>query len=339
MQLDLRTVTIKPLRQTFTHVARRIGGDKPASRYQEGTFDIQATMNFHYRPLWAPEYEIFDASRTAIQMADWYKLTDPRQFYYGSYTLARARMQEAAEADFALVEDRDLAASLPAAVRDKALRLYVPLRHVEWGGNTNSMFMAAYGYGTAFTAPCLFHAMDHLGMAQYLTRVGLTLGDEATLDTAKTAWLEGAEWQGLRKYVEDCFVVQDPVELFFAHSVVLDGLMFPLFFDEIDTHLATQGAGAVLSMLTRFEAEWFTETTKWVNAVVKTMAAESADNKAKIEGWVAHYLPLAAAALEGPATIAFGKDAPQVIGQLTEQFAARLAKLGVAVRAAELVEG
>ena len=35
MQLDLRTVTIKPLRQTFTHVARRIGGDKPASRYQD----------------------------------------------------------------------------------------------------------------------------------------------------------------------------------------------------------------------------------------------------------------------------------------------------------------
>ena len=34
MQIDLRTVSIKPLRHTFDNVARRIGADKPASRYQ-----------------------------------------------------------------------------------------------------------------------------------------------------------------------------------------------------------------------------------------------------------------------------------------------------------------
>lgn len=331
MQLDLRTVTIKPLRQTFTHVAKRIGGDKPASRYQEGTFDLQATMNFHYRPLWAPEHEIFDASRTAIVMADWYKLLDPRQYYYGSYTLARARMQEAAEADFALVEDRDLASSLPEAVRRLALDLYLPLRHLEWGGNTNCMSLAAYGYGTAFTAPALFQAMDHLGMAQYLTRLGLVLGDEAELAAAKQSWIAAPEWQGLRKYVEDCFVLEDWFELFTAHCVVLDGLLFPLFFGEIDSHLASLGGGAVLSMLTRFEAEWFTDASKWTNAVVKIAAAESAENKARLEGWIADYLPLALAALDGPARLAFGDAAPEVLEQLTDQFAARLGKLGVTV--------
>ena len=40
--------------------------------------DIQATENFHYRPTWAPEFEIFDARRTAIVMKDWYALKDPR---------------------------------------------------------------------------------------------------------------------------------------------------------------------------------------------------------------------------------------------------------------------
>ena len=331
MQLDLRTVSIKPLRQTFTHVARRIGGDKPASRYQEGTYDLQATINFHYRPLWAPEYEIFDASRTALVMEDWYKLLDPRQFYYGAYTLARARMQEASEADFALVESRDLAATLPANVRELALALYVPLRHVEWGGNTNCMSMAAYGFGTAFTAPALFHAMDHLGMAQYLTRVGLTLADEAALNTAKTAWISAPEWQSLRKYVEDCFVVSDWFELFIAHCVVLDGLLFPLCFGEADTRLAGMGGGAVLSMLTRFEAEWFTESSKWTNAVTKIAAIESSANKALIEKWIAHYLPLAIAAIAGPAGLVFKDEAPGVIDQLVDQFAARLAKLGISV--------
>lgn len=331
MQLDLRTVTIKPLRQTFSHVARRIGGDKPASRYQEGTYDLQATINFHYRPLWAPEYEIFDASRTAIVMADWYKLLDPRQYYYGSYTLARARMQEAAEADFALVEDRDLVAALPAQVRQLALDLYVPLRHVEWAGNTNCMSLSAYGYGTVFTNPALFHAMDHLGMAQYLTRVGLVLGEEAALDAGKQAWLEQGEWQPLRKFVEDSFVLDDWFELFVAHCVVLDGLLYPLFYGECDTRLAGMGGGAVLSMLTRFQAEWFVETSKWTNAVVKVAAAESEGNKALIEGWIARYLPLAQDALTPLAAKLFGAEAGDVMEGLAGQFSARLAKLGVTI--------
>jgi len=329
MQLDLRTVTIKPLRQTFAHVAKRLGADKAASRYQEGTFDIQATMNFHYRPLWAPEYEIFDASRTAIVMSDWYKLLDPRQLYYGSYTLARARMQEAAEADFSLVENRGLADSMSPEARQLALSLYVPLRHLEWGGNTNCMFMCAYGYGTAFTNPALFHAMDHLGMAQYLSRLGLTLGDEESLTDGKTAWLEAPEWQGLRKYVEDCFVLTDWFELFVAHAIVLDGLLFPLFYGEIDTRLGGNGGGAVLTMLTRFQAEWFAESSKWTNAVLKLAAAESADNKARLEAWLAHYAPLAVAALAPLAKTVFGAEGDAVIGDLCAQFSARLGKLGL----------
>lgn len=331
MQIDLRTVAIKPLRNTFTHVAKHIGGDKPASRYQEATYDIQADKNFHYRPLWAPEFEIFDPSRTAIRMSDWYKLLDPRQFYYGAYTLARARMQESSDADFALVENRDLAASLPAPARALALSLYVPLRHLEWGANTNSMFMAAYGYGAAFTTPATFHAMDHLGMAQYLTRVGLILGDETDLDTAKTAWLTEPKWQGLRKYVEDSFVLEDWFELFVAHSIILDGLLYPLFYGEIDAAISTDGGGAVLAMLTRFQAEWFAETSKWTNAVIKVAAADSPENKQQIEAWAQAYLPLARGALEPLAVEVFGTKAIALMDDLSEQLGNRLAKLGLTV--------
>ena len=50
MAIDLRTVSITPLRQTFGHLARRMGADKPASRYLEATMDLQPTENYHYRP-------------------------------------------------------------------------------------------------------------------------------------------------------------------------------------------------------------------------------------------------------------------------------------------------
>lgn len=331
MQLDLRTVAIKPVRNTFTHVAKYIGNDKPASRYQEATYGMQCTINFHYRPTWAPEYEIFDARRTKIVMDDWYKLLDPRQYYYGSYSLARARMQEAAEADFSLVEDRNLALAIPDEIRAVAQQVFVPLRHVEWGGNTNNMFMAAYGFGAAFTTPATFCAMDHLGMAQYLTRLGLVLGEPESLDDAKAAWMDAPTWQGLRKYIEDCFVTQDWFELFVAQNIVLDGLLYPLVYEDIENALAARGGGAVLTMLTRFQSEWFAETERWNNAVVKIAAANSAENKQLIEQWIGQYVGIASAALEPVAALAFGADAKVVLAERRTALAAKLGKLGLSV--------
>ena len=222
MQIDLRTVSIKPQRQTYGHIARRFG-DKPASRYQEGSFDLQPTANFHYRPTWDPDREIFDATRTQLKMKDWYAFKDPRQYYYGAWTLARARQQDTAEANFDFVESRNLGALLSDDVRQQALDLLLPLRHVAWGANMNNAAICAYGYGTAITQPCMFHAMDNLAIAQYLTRIGLLLGDAASLATAKEHWLYAADWQGLRRCVEDCLVTQDWFELFIAQNLVLDG--------------------------------------------------------------------------------------------------------------------
>jgi len=330
MHIDLRTVSIKPLRQTFDHVAARIGGDKPASRYQEGTYDLQAAANFHYRPLWDPEHEIFDATRTAIKMADWYAFKDPRQFYYGTYTLARARMQEKAEADFEFVEERKLADSYPQPAKQLALEVLLPLRHAEWGANMNNSSICAYGFGTAITQPCIYQAMDHLGMAQYLTRVGLLFEDVGALDVAKESWLKDAKWQGLRRYVEDSFVVKDWFELYVAQNLVLDGLLYPLIYARFDQALAAQG-GPVVSMLTRFQGEWYEESSKWVDASIKTAAAESEENRALLSRWVVAYRDRAVAALAPIAAHALGDDASAEMAELVEEFNRRAAKSGLTV--------
>jgi len=330
MQIDLRTVSIKPIRQTFDNVARHLGGDKPASRYLEGTIGIQSEDNFHYRPLWDPEHEIFDPSRTAITMQDWYQLKDPRQFYYGTYTIARARMQENAEGDFSFVDERGLAADYPAAAKKLALEVILPLRHVEWGGNMNNSFIAGYGYGAAICSPCMYHAMDHLGIAQYITRLGLLLDDAPALDVAKQAWLAAPMWQGLRRYVEDSFVVEDWFELFVAHNLVLDGLLYPLIYQHFDKALTALGS-PVVSMLTRFQSEWFTETSKWVDASIKVASNENADNKARLSAWTKAYRDKAIAALKPIAAHALGTNADTIMTTVIDQFNARAAKAGLAL--------
>ncbi|WP_310494536.1 aromatic/alkene monooxygenase hydroxylase subunit beta [Dechloromonas sp.] len=330
MQIDLRTVSIKQQRNTFDHLARRFG-DKPASRYQEGSYDIQATENLHYRPTWDPDQLIYDASISRIVMADWYALKDPRQYFYNNYTLARARQQETAEANFSFVESRGLADMLPEDLKRIALEVLVPLRHAAWGANMNNSFISGYGYAAIFTQACMFHAMDNLGIAQYLSRLGLLLGDQEALDAGKTAWMDDEAWQPMRRYIEDCLVVRDPFELFVAQNVALDGLLYPLVYERIvDGYLSAKGASAV-AMLCQFMNDWFDETRKWVDAVMKVAAAESEHNCAILQEWTEKWSTRAAAAMLPVVQKALGADAEEVVGEEVAAFKTRLKKVGVEI--------
>ena len=332
MQIDLRTVSITPLRQTYNHIAERQGADKPASRYIEGTMNVQPDANFHYRPTWDPEHELFDPRRTRLVMKDWYALKDPRQFYYGAYTQARARMQDVAEADFEFVETRGLADRFDDAARRVALDFYVPLRHVAWGANMNGAYQCAYGYGTAITQPCLYAGMDQLGIAQYLTRLGLLLGNQGELEAGKQAWLEAPAWQPLRRLVEDTWVMKDWFELYVAQNVVLDGVLFGLAYKEVDQALSER-AGPVVSMLTRFQAEWAQDANKWVDAVMKVAAAESPENKALLSEWYAHWRARVQEALAPVAELGLGSDGAQALERALAAVDARMNKAGLSLAA------
>jgi phenol hydroxylase P1 protein len=329
MNIDLQAREITPLRNTYAHVAKYIGDDKPASRYQEATYGAQPSANFHYRPTWDPKHELFDASRSAVVLADWYVLKDPRQFYYAAWTMARARQQEAIEANFQFVESRGMVAKIPDDVRLKALQVLLPLRHAAWGANMNNASVCAYGYGTAFTAPAMFHAMDNLGVAQYLTRLGLALDEPSVLDEGKQAWLTDPKWQVLRRLVEDTFVVKDPFELFVAQNLAIDGLLYPLVYGSfVDDHVALKG-GTAVAMLTAFMPEWHDESARWVDAVVKTAAAESPANQKLISGWLQAWSERAQAALAPVAQLALGDAGQDALAEARSKLADRCRKAGV----------
>lgn len=329
--IDLQTRDIKPLRNTYTHVARYIGGDKPASRYQEATMGAQPTQNFHYRPTWDPRYELFDASRSAIKLNDWYVLKDPRQYYYATWTIARAKQQEAVESNYQFVDSRGLLNRMSDEIRATACQVLMPLRHVAWAGNMNNCFITAYGYGTALTAATMFHSMDHLGVAQYLTRLGLAVDEPGVLEAGKNDWLEDPRWQVLRRLVEDTLVLQDPMEMFVAQNLAIDGNLYPLIYGAfIDDYLTPRG-GTAIAMLTSFMPEWFDETSRWVDAVCKAAAAESPENKALMSQWAKVWGERAQAALAPVAAIALGTEGEAAMAGVRETYAKRCAKVGLAV--------
>lgn len=329
MNIDLQAKEITPVRHTFDRV-KPYNGDKPASRYLESMLDTQSTENFHYRPTWEPEFELHDLKRTAVQMRDWNALRDPRQFYYATWTMTRARQQESIEANHQFVESRNLLDALPAELQAQISQVLIPLRHVSWGGNMNNCNICSRGYGTALTAPAIMHAMDHLGAAQYITRLGLAAGDGTDLlDEGKQAWLEHEAWQPLRKALEDSFVIQDPIQLFIWQNLMLEGLLFPLIYDEyIDNHLMLPG-GSCIAMLTAFMPEWHQESARWVDAVVKVIVAESNDNRVLVQRWVDEAAGTLQAALLPLARLALPHAGDEALQNACATLDARLAKIGL----------
>lgn len=309
MTIEIKTSTLEPVRNTYAHIERRFG-DKPATRYQEATYDVQSESYLHYRPLWQPDKELNDPSRTRIVMEDWYAFRDPRQFYYGAYVQQRSKMQEVAENNYAFFEKRNLADLLSDDLKDKVLRYLVPLRHLEHTANLNNMYASSYGYGTAITQACLFNGMDRLGIAQYLSRIGLILDGNSgdALAQAKQQWLEEDVWQGMRALAENTTVVEDWFEVLVAQDVVLDTLVFDLVYRQFDEWLQKNG-GQDVGMLVEFMQVWAKDSNRWVDAVLKTAAAESEQNKALLEQWIDDWREKAGEALQPLASAMLGDDA------------------------------
>lgn len=329
MTIEIKTATLEPVRHTFAHIARRFG-DKPATRYQEASYDIQSEQYFHYRPLWQPDKELNDPSRTAIVMQDWYAFRDPRQYYYGTYVQQRAKLQEAAENNYAFFEKRGLAQRLDATLRDKLIRFLIPLRHVEHNANLSNLYACDYGYGTVLVQACLFNGMDRLGIAQYLSRIGLLLDDNSgtALVQAKQYWLTDPVWQPLRAYVERLTVVEDWFEVLIAQNWVLDSLLYQLFYQQFDAWLQDNG-GQDIGMLIEFMQQWDKDSSRWMDAVVKTAASESAENQALLEQWVSHWHQQATTALQPLADELLGADALALAQAALNK---RLSKAGLATQ-------
>ena len=332
MTIDLKTTHIEPLRRTFDHIADKLGGDKPATRYQEAVWGLQPMVNFHYRPTWDQSHTLYDPTRTAVVMRDFDDLIDPRQYYYGTWTLQRGRQQDSQERNFEFVEKRGLLAALDTSWRAKLTRFVLPMRHVAWAANTNNSYICAYGYGGPVTSAAAMHMMDELGVAQYLSRAGLVLGDNdpALLDVAKAAWMDDVMWQPMRRLVETSMVTRDWFELFVLQNLIIDGMVHPLVFERFDARFIKHG-GAAFSMLSEFMVDWYAESSRWVDAVLKTAAAESPHNRVLLEGWIRQWLAEVGTALTPLADYAFDGEGSVVIAELAQALRQRVGRLSLSV--------
>ena len=84
-------------------------------------------------------------------------------------------------------------------------------------------------------------------------------------------------------------------------------------------------------MLTRFQREWYGETTKWLDAVLKATGADNPANKEQLAAWIKKWRERAVVALKPVAALAFGAEADAIMDELVQNLNARAAKAGIAL--------
>ena len=330
MTIDLKTKNIKPKRRTFDHLAKKLGPDTNPSRYQEAVLGLQPIENQHYRPTWDPKFKLYDPERSAIRMEDYDDLLDPRQHYYGTWTLKRGKQQETQERNFELVEERQLFGPLKEEDKKLIAKLVVPSRHISWAANTNNSYIAAYGFGAPVTSACAMHMMDHLGIAQYVSRIGLIVfdNDPSVLVDAKAEWMDAAIWQPFRKLVEDSMVCRDWFELFVLQNLLIDATLNPLIFDKFGADIAKRG-GLAYVVLCEFMNAWFSESSRWVDAVIGRVVSESEANKTIVQNWITLWNPIVQNAIAPLADNLFETGGVEINLQIQDDVSKRLSKVNL----------
>jgi phenol hydroxylase P1 protein len=273
MQFELRTQVIEPKRKTFTNLVERFG-DRPASRYEEGSIDIQPVEHLHYRPLYAPDKGHYDPDWTAFKLTDPYSFTDPRQLYYAPYVQSRAAMNDAFVKSVEYVEARDLMQKLPAGWDSIVGEVLIPLRHWEAGAELVSIEGSRWAWGTTIDQCCTYAAFDRIGNAQNISRIGIVYaeGHDHALSAAKEKWLNDPAMQGLRRLIEELLIEGDYAKELLAVDLT-DRLLYPLMYTHLDEAALIGGAGAY-SLLAQHFASWFGDQRRWIDHLVKTWFAD-----------------------------------------------------------------
>ena len=338
MQYELRQQVIETQRPTFTSLINRYGG-RPATRYEEGSVDIQATENFHYRPLWDPAHELYDVEFSALRLTDPYSFLDPRQFYYAPYVTSRAQLHDAFGKTLDYLVQRDLIARLPEAWHTFFADLLLPMRHYESGAQLITVNGARFSYGTTVEQCLSYAAFDRIGNAQMLSKVGIALGDnsDALLEPAKTAWLDAPELQGFRRFIEQLLVEPDWAVGAYALDLC-DQLLYPLLTRHLDEAALTGGAGAY-SLLMQHFGTWFTDQRKWLDALYASWLNDpeyAASNAAALSAATARWLPQIVEAVNDYAAaidVVLGVDAVSAVATTAAAIRGRLTGLGIEVSA------
>lgn len=249
---------------------------------------------------------------SAVQAADWGQFADPRRTTYHGYTQLQDARENVVDGLLREIDDTGYDARLePEWVRFLD-RWYAPLRLPMHGLQMLASYIAQMAPSSRITNCGAFQAADEMRRLQRIAYrtvqlAGGPLDPEVAL-RHRTAWEDEPAFQPLREVLERALIAYDWAEAFTVTNVVLKPCVDRLVNEEIAGALATANGDPVLASI-HFsldeDARWH---RSWTSALLRQLIADTPGNAAVISGWVEHWSPLVARAVQALADVV--ADAP-----------------------------
>lgn len=250
---------------------------------------LQIMGDFLLRPDGSP---VFDPASTKITVDDWYAYRDPNQMWQRPYYVTQAEAERSIERATDLVTSTGAAKALdPHWVENGLVGAYFPFAHYEYGLFRALNMSARESLSDSVNNVLVFIAADKLRHAQAISIMGLDL--ESVLDNfdgtaGKQVWIKNADWQPVRRLVEEVMTVVDWNETIVASMLALE----PMLGEPLRRLVFGTGAAQRRDLLLPTSAG--TATTDWqrnAKAIQKyveflTTAPGGDGNRAILSGWM-----------------------------------------------------
>jgi phenol hydroxylase P1 protein len=282
--------SIKPIRTTYKYMSG-LKVKRPTT-YDEATYNLEPKENFHYRPLWNSDMNIFDERITKVKCEDWEQFRDPARLYYATYCYSRADFQARIKGQFETADRYGLFKNMDPAMVDTIREFFPVLRHFIFGESVAFMYIGRASVGTAVEQCATYQCYDQMGTAQLITRICLELEDQCPtiLQDGKQKWIEDEKYQKLRALLENVMVTWDWAEAMVAINLILDSILYPLFFEKM-TAVAVKNGDSVYISFSQFFMEMFEYERNYTTALVKMLLEDRSENKDVIASYVNKWLP------------------------------------------------
>lgn len=187
---------------------------------------LQAAGDFQTRPDGRP---IFDLESTRLRCDDWFAYRDPNQMWQRPYYVEQAGAERSIERAWEICSSTGAAGALDAGwVATGLVGAFFPFSHYEYGLFRGLNTAARESLSDTINSILVFNAADKLRHAQAISILGLDLeSTTAGLDgtAGKKIWLEHADWQPLRRLVEEVMAIRDWCEMALVVNLVVEPLI------------------------------------------------------------------------------------------------------------------
>jgi methane monooxygenase component A beta chain/propane monooxygenase small subunit len=274
-----------------------------ASLYEDVTVDTQPSILRHMRRGWPVSFEdgrgTWNENSTLLQSTDWYDFRDPgEQWERPFYQAGNATEQQIDNAMRSAIEEGLLDDFHPEWVEFLRGFLQIPA-YYEHGLWFALATIARDCLSDSVATVVALQASMKQRAAQSIVLYAMDLEEhhgEFPIEAARQAFMEDAEWQPIRRFLERLAATHDWGEVIVATNLCLEPIVGTLIRRELGTRAAAANGDTITPVLARVETQEWEWARAWTIGLMRFLLDDPTHgehNRATISAWTEDWLPLA----------------------------------------------